>query len=240
MVRLYGSERRRRRRALWSIVKTLLFLGFMGGVAASVFYQGLLYGERTRETLAADADRLKGDLVSAQDRINALEGDIAEVQADLEDWRARYKSDVPQGDALALYGLLRERLEAGVPGERIGFLLNSAQRERVCDSTLVTARFGVQIPGQDGLTRPVAFGRGRVRVSVTGQPLEPLGGGPVIYDPDKPITLSVADISGQAVEEIGILPLRAAIVAGDSEYRFLVEPETSGLVSVTAERCEYP
>lgn len=239
---LQETRQRRRRARRWTLLKWLLLLIALG----AAFYFAY---ETARQLARIEVQRLEDRVAELQSRLDEasqqqsrLRAQLEEAQQSLKTWKERYRAEVPEGEPAELLGLVRERLEAGVPADRLAFVIRQASSQRQCDAGPVTKRFIVQTPLSTGAGGSVTFADGRITVSGRGQSATNQQGQPEAwYDPAKPVTGIFARLGGERETVEDNLPLHHSVVIGEHEHRFtLTEGDNRAFAQVTWERCAYP
>lgn len=197
-----------------------------------------------------EVDRLEADLADVHElnRMMSERAAKAEQQAEAAITRFAqlqqvYRSEVPRGELRTLLDLLGERLKAGVPAERLAFLLREARVERRCDKAIETQRVVVHTPINTTPVNSVAFASNRVTITSEGQSArKPDGTAEPFFDPAQPVVLRFLEIDGDVTTTEGRLPLTHALVVGSEEYFFTIRPtdRQPGTIDITMQRCEYP
>ena len=239
---LQESRNRRRRQRRWAIIKWLLILA--GLVAAGVFaYEtGSQLARIEVARLEEKVADLESQLEAAKQQQQDLRSQLRETQQNLEQWKQRYRAEVPSGKPAEILGLIKERMDTGVSADRLAFVVSKAKEQRECTGGPTTKRFIVQTPLSTGAAQSVSFANATITVTAKGQSATDAQGRPEAwFDPDKPLTVTFTRIGGETSTAEGTLPLHHSIVAGDSEHRFtVVDAEQRAFVEVTWERCAYP
>jgi len=149
---------------------------------------------------------------------------------------------VPQGVLENLVTLLAERLQAGVPAERLEFVVARASIERVCKSQIESRRLEIRTPVGTDVDNRTSLAGERITVSGEGQPArDEAGVAQAWFDPAKPVVLRFLTIDGDVERVENQLPLTHALVFDDKEYRFLAAPaDRRGFVDLAVQECDYP
>ena len=237
------TRRSRRRQALWSVVQWLIFGLLLAGAAAISYSVGVAQNR-------AEVARLETDLSDMHElnRMMSERAAKAEQQAEAAITRFAqlqqvYRAEVPSGEVRTRLELVEERLKAGVPAERLAFLLREARVERSCEKATETQRVLVHTPINTTPVNSVAFANNRVTITSEGLAARAPGGGPETwFDPAKPVVLRFLEIDGDVTTKEGSLPLTHALVLGNEEYFFSIRPtdRQPGYVDITMQRCAYP
>ena len=239
---LHDTHERRRRRARRSFARWLLGLGAIVAVGVIAYEIGSSLAVR-------EVEELDQRLAELSDRVEELEQQNTGLQADLilkdrrlKDSVLRYERDVPSGSLAALMGRIREKLEAGVDEDRLGFLIDSAGNPRNCDNKPVTKRFMVRTQISRGVNDSVSFAKNRITITALGESaLNAEGKVEAWFDPAQAIALRLTQIGGKTTIEKGKLPLHTSVIVKNKEYIYsVVAGQQRGFVEVTGDRCDYP
>ena len=233
------SERRRRRRR--GVFRWVFGLSLIGALA--------YYGYEAGNLLAASKlDGLNAEISRLEDTIAGLEQGLARQQISLKaerrvagEWERRYRENVLDQRMKGMLALVKTKLDSGVDGERLAFLIDSASNPRSCAGNPKTKRFIVQTPLYKGANDSVGFHDNTITVTAVGESaVNEAGQREGWYDPAKPMTLRFTHIGGETGEKTGKLPLQHSLVVDDDEFRFSAVSGAQGFVKVTGDRCEYP
>ncbi len=236
-------ERRGRRRR-----QMRLRLLRWGAALAAIVIAGVYAYETGNRLAEREVARLDEQITVLNTRIQQLEQDnlqLAEAarsaKGKVEVWQQRYRQEIPTGDLKALYELTREKLAGGVDSARLAFILQQASEQSDCAETVETKRFYVKTALYNGGNDAVAFANSAIVVTAQGAALiDGRGNQQVRYDPAQPVVVRFARLGGDSSEASGLLPLHAAMVIGDKEFRFSVVAGEPGMVIVSAGRCPFP
>lgn len=238
---LHEDKRRRRRRARWTFAKWLLGFGLIFAAGAYAYESGSRLAERDVARLEQEIEDLTAEVAALRQQTMDQRRAIEAGRVEAEELRRRYTRDVPTGELRELFDLMRGRLEAGLPLERLRFVIREVSAQRDCDGQPVTKRFVVRTPLYQGRDHTVTFADGTITVTAVGTPARDSAGNPEAwFDVTEPITVRTAHIGGTVGEASGLLPINHAMVIGEEEHRFSVVPGPRGFVEVTADRCRYP
>ena len=232
---------RRRRQRRWQLLK---WAAMLAGILAAGFYS---YETGSRLT-ERKVERLKEQIQALGNEIQGLEQDndrLAEVarnaKVKVQEWQQRYRQDIPTGNMKSLYEILRRKLETGVAGDRLAFILNQATNRHDCAEGVETRRFYVKTPLYNGGNDAVGFADSTIVVTAEGATsVDSAGNQRARFDPAKAVVVRFARLGGEAIEAQGVLPLHHAMVLGDKEYRFSIVAGEPGMVKVTAGNCPFP
>ncbi|MCR9255522.1 MAG: hypothetical protein NXI16_05440 [Alphaproteobacteria bacterium] len=237
-----GSYEERRRKKTWGrVIKLVLFLGVVGGVAMFSYQVGVQDRNRNLADLVDEKNTLEAQVDQSGNAIAELRARVAEASAQAEIWERRYREDVPEGPLAELNRKAAARVAEGVPAERLAFVIDNVRAARDCE-TAETKRFLLQTPLTEGPATWVTFLDGRMTVTGRGDSATDDAGRPhAWFDPEKPVTLTVTEIGGIQSQATGPLPLHHSVVQGTVEHRFtMVAGEGRGFVEITADRCAFP
>lgn len=239
---LQESRMRRRRQRRWAVVKWLVILAALIGA-------GVFAHETGSQLARMDVTRLESRVAELTTEIETLENEKAELRGRLRetedvlaDWQARYRAEVPTGASARLMELARERLEDGVPLDRLSFVVANARPERVCEDDPVTRRFIVQTPLSSGASDSVSFAGNAVTVTAQGvSARDDQGRREAWFDPDEPVSVRFTRLGGEVEEVEDQLPLHHSLVIGDEEHRFSILPgDNRAFAQAAWQRCAYP
>ncbi len=239
---LHDTHERRRRRARRSFARWLFALGAIVAVGMIAYEIGSSLAEREVEELGQRLAELSDRVEEVEQQNTGLQADLILKDRRLKDSVLRYEREVPSGSLAALMGRIREKLEAGVDEDRLGFLIDSAGNPRSCDNKPVTKRFMVRTPISRSENDSVSFANNRITITALGESaLNAEGKVEAWFDPAQPITLRLAQIGGRTTVEKGKLPLHASVIVKDKEYKYsVVAGQQRGFVEITGDRCDYP
>lgn len=237
---LYDTERRYRKRLIGRVLRLILFVALLAGVGLFAYQLGI-------EDRRTQLDRQRDDLATARAEIETLNQQAQtallrsrEAAQQLASLQQRYEQDVPTPEMQQMLALVRERLSAGVPAERLAFVIREASAGRDCEPA-ETKRFLVRTPLTDGAASVVGFVNNTVTLTGQGESALNAEGRPEAwFDPARPMTLTITRIDGRTEQKTGVLPLTQSVVIGAVEHRFVVTAGSRGFVQVTAERCRFP
>lgn len=236
----FGDPRRRRRRqALWRMVRFLFGVIAVLGVGAYGYQVGVATGQARSEQLEGDLARFQRANLDLRDQIAVAGKRSEEAQAALEDMRARYAANIPSGDAADLLDQVRAQLGAGVAPDRLAFLIEAAGLN-ACQNAPVTKRFMPRTPISTG---PRSFVRFDDRITVTGEgesARNDAGLPEAWYDPARPVRLEFRMLDGTSTSIEGIVPFTHQMVVDETEYRFSAVPGERRFLEVTAQACPLP
>ena len=237
---LYDTERRYRKRLIGRVLRFVLFIALLAGVGLFAYQLGI-------EDRRTQLDRQRDDLATARAEIESLNQQAQaallrsrEAAQQLAALQQRYERDVPAPQMQQMLALVQERLSAGVPSERLAFVIREASVGRDCEPA-ETKRFLVRTPLTDGAASTVGFVNNTVTITGLGESALNAEGRPEAwFDPARPMTLTITRIDGKAEQKTDVLPMTQSVVIGAVEHRFAVTAGQRGFVQVTAERCRFP
>jgi FtsZ-binding cell division protein ZapB len=239
---LQETRMRRKRQRRWAMIKWLLILAALG----AAFYFAY---ETARQLARIEVERLEDRVVTLENRLQdsaeekrALRNELEATREKLAQWRQRYEEEVPEGKPAELLQLVRERLDVGMPADRLAFVIRKASEQRECTAGPQSKRFIVQTPLSTGASSSVSFANGQVTVTASGPSATNQQGQPEAwYDPAEPLTATFYRVGGDNEQIEGELPINHSVVIGDQEHRFTItEGNNRAFAQVTWERCNYP
>ncbi len=240
-----GKPAGRRQSSHWWgwILGALLVLGLVF-TAATAAYQ--LAASR----YAVEAERLRRDLAAAREvarrqvaRTASAEQRTTRALARAAAAERDRDTRLPQGEAARLLALVEERLAAGVPADRLAFVLGRARAEPSCEPKLDVKRIEPRTPLATSALVTASFLDGKVTVAAQASSapnLQP--GGSATFDTGKPVELRFTTIGGGIETAKGLLPVGHAFVMQSKELRFLVRPyeKEPGMLEVSLQVCNFP
>lgn len=237
---LYDNERRYRRRFWGGVVRFVITIGVIAASAVAAYQLGI----EDLESRVRGYQQEISDLEARQDRLEQENADLRVVaekaKLTVGEWERRYRADVPDGVRKELLDLVTRRLEDGVSGQRLAFLIEAAAEPRDC-APVESKRFLVRTPLYNGPNTVVSFANDAVVVTGEGESETTADGLPQAwYDPLKPVTLKITRIDGEVREVTGNLPLQESVIHAGAEFRFQVKAGARGFAQVAAEQCAYP
>ena len=239
---LHDTHERRRRRARRSFARWLFALGAIVAVGMIAYEIGSSLAVREVEELGQRLAELSDRVEEVEQQNTGLQADLILKERRLKDSVLRYERDAPSGSLAALMGRIREKLEAGVDEDRLGFLIDSAGNPRNCDNKPVTKRFMVRTQISRAVNDSVSFAKNRITITALGESaLNAEGKVEAWFDPAQAIALRLTQIGGKTTIEKGKLPLHASVIVQNKEYIYsVVAGRQRGFVEVTGDRCDYP
>ncbi len=243
MLPMFGVTRRGRRLVPWRLL-TVTALGTVLVVAALASYRiGLSQGRVEILRIEADLGRLR-DL----NRLMSERTAVAEQQAEAAIARTaqlqqRLRSAAPGPELQRLMTVGAEQLRAGLPVERLEFLLRHASPGQTCEKAIDSRRVVVHTPVNTGSIASVAFADNQIVVTGEGTAARAADGTAAArFDPAQPVTLRFLRIDGDVGTAVGRLPFAHAVVLGDAEFRFAVQAsqQQPEAVELSAQRCGFP
>jgi hypothetical protein len=235
------EKRGRRRRAFWAMLRWAVALGAVALAGTYAYDAGLRLANRETQRLGALLASAEADKEAAVAERDALATELAASKAETETWRQRHTAEVPKGDVATLAALAQRRLAAGVPVDRLSFVIENVGAVRDCPEPPQTKRFLVQTPISTGAGASIGFAGGTIVVTGTGESARDAAGNPLAqFDAGRPVALHFTLIDGSMREATGTLPLATSIVVGGLEHRFSAVATDNGFVNVTGETCKFP
>lgn len=232
-----ARRRSRRGQQSWHIwLKLFKFSLFLALIGATGFY-GYQVGQRLalEEVAAAREEiaRLTASETAHQEQVARLQTELDDAKKRADEYQAKYAQVAPSEEMKDLTAALRAKLDTGLDGKRLAFVIANAERPKRCGGE-ATKRFMVKTAKFDGASTWVRFAD---LITVTAEGTG--NGGEQAFDPDKPVTVHFTAIGGKDSQVSGKLPLQHSMVVKGGEYRFTVAPGAKGFVEVTGDRCEY-
>ncbi len=213
----------------------LVVLGFFA------YETGTAFARREVHSLSEELADLKAQRNGIDAENQNLKAQLRDAEANVAEWTQRYNTDVPTGDARELFRLMSAQLEAGVPTDRLAFVIREAKAANQCENKPDTKRFILRTKGDRGRNNWVGYANTSIVVTGVGEAaVGPGGRAQAWYDPAKPVTISFTRVGGKTEDVTGLLPLSAGVVLGSTEWRFNVVTGNRGFVVVSADRCKYP
>jgi len=249
---LRETERERRRRRAGRLLRILIALAFVGGVAWFSYSEGLRLSAARISELESEVARLKtttDEAVAAAAEAQASEEELratvdmreSALREEAASWQQRYEAEVPFGEAAVLWKQVSERLADGITVERLGEVIDLAQEERSCDAEPQEKRIVIATDYHPETVGSATFANGRIAISGKGEHANDENGYPVAwFDPTKDVALTFTTIGGNEETVNGVLPIYHNVLVGADEYRFAVTEGPKDFAIVTAERCDYP
>lgn len=230
-----GSSRRResqrKRQRFWlGLIKWSLLLGAVVLAGGYAWYTGSNVARREVDQLQAENSVLKGQVDSIQSQLSQSSTRVIQLER-----------QAPPENLRKAVDLLKSKAEAGVPVDRLEFIIGAAKAQRSCDPAPISRRFFVQTPVYETSGASASFGDNAITVTAAGSStITPEGKPQAWFDPAQPVTVNFTEMSGSASKATGMLPLQHTVVSGQWEYKFNITAAARGIINVTAERCHYP
>ncbi len=264
MLGLRERRARERRRRLWRAARAAAALAVAAGVCLYVYRLGRLAGGRESNGLRQEIAVLTATVADLRAQAAApapagtppgpaagpaapdpladagLLDRLLERNAELEAEIDRLGAEgVPDRDIAAL---VRQKLDGGVPPERLKVAIAATTREPVCEGAPVSRRFVVATPlRRDEANGAATFADSAITVPAEGAaPPDARGRERLRFDPRQAVTVRFAVRDGAATEVSGVLPLEHTLVLGGQEHRFTAEAGAQGLLRVTDRVCRFP
>lgn len=238
---LHDPDRRYRRRLRSTLLKFSFYLVTIGAIGVFAYQIGVEQVESRERQLREEIARLEQQQRSLEQTAIQAQAAARTADARYEEAAARLEEEVPTGDLRTLMRLLSERLDEGVPLDRLAFYIDSADEARDC-SDPVTRRFIMPTEVYQGANTSVSFADGRISVTGIGQSAtNDNGTQQAWFDPGEEVTVRFAVVGGEETAVSGTLPVHQSIVLNDREHRFtVVEGEERSFVQVTSDNCPFP
>ncbi len=218
-----------------AVLTALVLLGFFAYETGTAFAQREVRSQR--DELAALKDQ-RNSIDAENQNLNAQ---LRGAKAQVAEWNKRYEEDVPTGKARELFALMRAQLEAGVPADRLAFVIREAKAANECRNEADEKRFILRTKGATGQNNWVGYAKSSIVVTGIGEAAQGPNGQPQgWFDPAQPVKITFTRVGGKTSDVEGLLPLSHGLVLGDTEYRFNIVTGPRGFVVVSADRCKYP
>jgi outer membrane murein-binding lipoprotein Lpp len=234
------QQEKRQRRRRW--VTRLIVLVLLIAAGMFVFSAGQESAKKQVSDLEARIESLTATQAQLEAKSDQLALDEAKAEAEAGQWKSRYDAEVPNGPARGLLVQLKKQLDAGVPADRIGLMVDAAGKSAKCPGQPVSKRFLVKTPISGSGNDSITFADNAVTVTATGEPSVGNDGKTnAWFDPEKPITVRFVRLGGKGQEITGVLPIHHSFVLEGDEIRVsLIRGDAPGFVRATGEKCELP
>jgi hypothetical protein len=199
---------------------------------------------------AVEAERLRRDLAAAHEsgrrlteRVAAAEQRMAVALSRTAAAEHDRDTRLPRGDAARLLGLVQERLDAGVPADRLAFVIGRTRVEPTCEPRLDTKRIQPRTPLATNALVTANFLDDKVTVAAQASTApNPAPGQTAGFDVSKPVELRFTMIGGGIETAKGLLPLGHAFVLQGRELRFIARrsEKQPGMLDVSLQLCSFP
>lgn len=224
-----SRERRRRTAQLATrAAKWLLVLGFLAGMGFWSYRTGLDLARAEVTGLERRIGAQAQEIRDLQARNAQLDGELRQARLDMSALQARYRRDVPAGDAAALFSLAQQRIAAGLSRERVEQVLRDAAPVRRCEARGTSRRFaivyGARVPDNAGVE--LAEGLVRVVVNTASQ-----------ADDLARTANVVVTVAGQDPRSFTGLPQRQVVVLGNAELALNVAADIRGFATASLTNC---
>ncbi|MBS0640413.1 MAG: hypothetical protein U1E70_06765 [Acetobacteraceae bacterium] len=184
-------------------------------------------------SLEAERDKLTATLAATQAQRDTLQSRLNEANDSLAAMKRRYERDVPAGAAAELYGLLRDRMAAGLTIDRLRTAIQGAEPVRACEGRSVRKRIAVQ-PAAAKPVEPVLFLDGLVGVTATAT-------GSATGASDNSVQSASVSLYAAWMDKpvvLGALPVKHDVLLNNTTLRLVVEPgDLRGYVNATLSSC---
>lgn len=231
----YRAEQRQR--MIGGLGKLVLFCGLLGMTAFYAYHVGAHVVQDEVAETTARLERERQDDSRAIAELAQVRTALAESRHEAERYRGLYQQSQPNGDAADLVQLIRQKLEAGLPRERLAFFIHAAEGPVKC-TELAAKTVKVRVGTSRG--NEVRFGEaaGSLTVSAEGVPLPDPGR--TGFDATKPVTVRLTPAGGKPTEITGTLPLTHTILTRNYEQHLTITAATKGALQVAGDRCDFP
>ncbi len=235
--RTFRQRQKRRRVAVW-----LMLFGGLIVLGWAAYQSGHAVAGMEVSELQNQLDDLRAVMDDAARQKARLEVQNKQLVAERDEWRQRYRDEVPTKRETELFALLQKQIDDEVPAERLRLMMGAAGREATCEETPTTKRFFVRTPLYKGSDDSVDFGDGVMTVTANGETATDSAGNPEAwFDPATSVNAAFTELGGRTTTAAGRLPLHHAMIVGANEYRFSLKAgERRGFVEVTTVRCNMP
>lgn len=235
---MYDFDGRQRRRPWRTFFLTIFVIGVPVVAGAFGYRLGVELVKSHEQTLEGQLAQVTGQLMTAQRTIAQQATAVRQANALAVDWQRRYEADMPSGQIKALTDTLKARLAAGVPADRLAFMIEATRPEHDC-TALETKHFMLSVGSRP--LAPALFANGAVSIMGSGQPARDKAGRLLAwFDPTAPVTIRFMPSGEPPIEVNGMLPIRKTFIAGGVEYRFSVDAGGRANVVATGQRCPFP
>jgi hypothetical protein len=220
---------RRRRRLLGRAVLVLAGVAVFVGIGYSAFLSGSKLAMLQVADLKAEIARQAQQLQDGAAETGRLQASLTQAQDATGQLRRRYETDVPSGPLAGLVQLLKDKMAAGQPPERIAKVLGELAAAPPCVERVTRKRAEIQTGAQNP-DSTVTFMDGLLQVSVA------MRGDSA--DPAKATTVTIGRAwAAQPITATG-LPLRQTITVNGVDTTLTVEPaDLRGYAAVTFSTC---
>lgn len=166
----FGGRRRRDRNrqlrgALLTGAKWLFVLGVLLGLGYSAHQAGSKLARVEVERLQKRVGDLERERSLLETQTAQLRGELDGLNRRLRELQGRYDAEVPRGALAEIVTLTREKLAAGIGGERLLQVVRNAERVTRCTGPVVSRRFRIGIGDTATEEDSTSFADGLIRVS---------------------------------------------------------------------------
>ena len=161
-------ERRQRTRAvlIWA-AKWLAIASAMVGIGIGAHRAATELGAIEREQLAADLTTIKQRNEQLAQETTGFRAERDQARGVVAGLQQRLENEVPTGTMAEILVDVRERLAAGLRGERIRQVLRGAGPVQRCDGPPVARRFRIAVPPRVTPEDVASFAEGLIRVQAS-------------------------------------------------------------------------
>src|SRR3546814_10340201 len=125
-------------------------LAFCAVLGFWAYRTGAYLAEQEVRALRGEIDRLTAALVDIRQEREALAAGIEAARKREAEWESRYRQDVTTGTAREIFSLAQKRIAAGVPAERLAFVIGATDAKDNCRGRPPTKRFILQTAHTSG------------------------------------------------------------------------------------------
>lgn len=230
-----SRHQRERSKRLWKFLfKMVFFLAIIAAAAAFAYEVARQLSAQEIADLRREITELSTTADQRQETVQDLESQLTEARDAAESYRQRYEDVAPEAIRGLIAGI-KQRIEDGLPPERLDFAIRHVQMPRNC-TRAETRRFIAKTENYDGANTWVRFND---LVTVTGRGTAGSGGTAEWFDPSQPVTVTFSPQGGAAQTIEGMLPLKQSMVIKSKEYRFSIDAGSRSFIEVTADWCDW-
>lgn len=241
--RSLSGARRRRSGLGWIAVLSFGVLALLFLVATSSY-------QLAASRFGTETDRLRQDMTVLLERNRLLTERVAAAEqrgamavaraAQIERDRL---AGLPKGDAARLLRAVEAKLAAGIPAQRLAFVLENAAPQPVCDDKIEIRRIQPRTPSSTSAAVTATFADNKVTASAQAAAAPAVAGqAEAGFDAAQPVELRFTMIGGGIQTARGQLPLGHAFLFGGKELRFIAKPadRAPGSLELSLQTCAYP
>ena len=236
---LRNHHDRYRQRARESFVRNAVVCG----IVVVAIMAGYVVGQQRQKLALSQAKIVLRETLDRASQsemaMTSLRSKNETLNIELQQLKATYQTQIPQGDLLSLTSLLQEQLDKGMNVDRLRQIIKAARPPQNCSAPL-SKRFILSTPAYEGPESKITFAEGAITVIGHGEAsINSTGNKEAWFDAGKKVKVTFAQPGGiQEIKE-GILPIHHTIIRNDKEYRFSVSEGPRSFVVVTSDSCDY-